>query len=512
MATVSSQAARAPLILVLDIGTTWIRAGIRDGRARAVRDWDVRIASPTVLSDDGGVEKDPHQTISLVSSAIDQLLALIGEESRRIEAVGIATLASSLLGVDGASEPTTPIYLYADARPALQARALREELDEAAVHVRTGCRIHSSYHPARLRWLAAEHPVPFRRTRRWVSLPEFVQAALHGASPVSPSTASWSGLLNRASGDWDEEMLRALELARSALNPIGEEPLVGLKRAYAERWPSLAAVPWFPAWADGAASNVGAGCQSPGCTALSLGTSGALRVTTTFDTPQLPLGLWAYRVDSQRFLVGGAVNEGGVVIDWARRVLRLPASPFPADLEPPADTGPTVLPFFAGERSPGWHDGVRAVIAGLDLHSGPREILTSLMHSVALRFAEIEEDLEEAGLASGPIIANGGATRTPGWLQMMADALGRQVIRSGEVEATSRGIAVLVLEALGRGSEVPAAKLGSAYEPTPGRLDSYRSALARQRDLYSAIVGYVDRGAASQKAPGSGVVREARPE
>ncbi len=285
-----------------------------------------------------------------------------------------------------------------------------------------------------------------------------------------------------------------------ALRPSGcrrlvdcDAPLAGLLQPYASRWPQLKDVPWFPAVGDGAAANVGSGCTDPSRVALTLGTTGAMRMIQTELTP-VPSGLWCYRVDRQHLLVGGATSEGGNVFAWVREALRLDDTvQTEAALAafPPDGHGLTILPFFAGERSPDWAGNVQATIHGLTLATTPLAILRASLEAVAYRFAVIEQRLCGRGQGEHRLIASGGALlHSPAWSQIFADVLGRPVVVSAEAEATSRGAALLALRTLGvlaSLASVPAAD-GLAYEPDPARHALYQAAIARQRWLYERLI------------------------
>ena len=116
----------------------------------------------------------------------------------------------------------------------------------------------------------------------------------------------------------------ALPIERARLSPISDEPLRGLRGEWAARWPGLADVPWFPAVGDGACSNVGCGCATRDRLALMVGTSGALRMAWKADSVDIPDGPWCYRVDADRFVMGGALSDGGNLVGWLRKTLRLP--------------------------------------------------------------------------------------------------------------------------------------------------------------------------------------------
>jgi gluconokinase len=279
------------------------------------------------------------------------------------------------------------------------------------------------------------------------------------------------------------------------LDEVRHDALQGLPPAWAARWPALADVPWFPAIGDGACSNVGSGCTSPERIALMVGTSGAMRVVV--DAPDAPVvpGLWCYRVDRRRPLLGGALSEGGNLFAWMRSTLHVDALPALEDeiaAMAPDGHGLSVLPFLAGERSPGWAAAARGAIVGLTLATQPAHILRAGLEAVAYRFALIHQRLDAVAAPDAVAVASGGALLgSPVWMDIMADVLGRTVVASGEREASSRGAALLALEALGLLPDIAAVptKLGPVHQPDAARHARYQEAIARQVHLYDLLVG-----------------------
>ncbi|MBE7474745.1 MAG: carbohydrate kinase [Anaerolineae bacterium] len=481
-----------PLILTLDVGTSSTRAMLFDSQARPVPDLQAQIPSQVQTTADGGSEFDPAELLRGVIAAIDQVLHLAGPLAQHICGVALDTLVTNMLGLDSAGQPLTPVYTYADTRNAADADALCAELGGmTAAHDRTGCLIHSAYWPARFRWLARTQPDLYRQTAHWVSLGDYLFQEFLGQRQVSYSVASWSGLLNRRELAWDREWLVYLSLDEDRLSPLTDvdQPVRGLRSPWAERWPALKDVPWFPAIGDGAAANIGSGCAGPQRVALTMGTTGAMRVALEQNPAAAPEGLWVYRVDRRRALVGGATSEGGNVYAWLKQSLQLP----PDEAEQlaalaPAAHGLTVLPFVAGERAPGWQSRARASLIGFTLNTRPIEILRAGLEGVAYRFALIQQRLAPHLPPDYQIIASGsGLLNSPVWLQIMADVLGHPVIASAETEATSRGVAVLALEALDLAQDLPAA-LGKTYQPNQVHHARYQEALATQLDLYRKLV------------------------
>jgi gluconokinase len=338
-------------------------------------------------------------------------------------------------------------------------------------------------------------PGAFERTERWVSPADYFYACFFGEPyQVGTSMASGTGLFDQNRRKWDRKTLEALPAEESQLSAISDEPRRGLAREWAERWPALREVPWLPAVGDGACSNVGSGCTGSDRLALMVGTSGAMRVLWKAESVEIPDGPWCYRADAERYVMGGALSDGGNLIEWLRNTLRLPdpenSEELLSDMEPDSH-GLTFLPLLAGERGPGWADRANGTVSGLSMTSKPVEILRAAMEAVAFRFAIIAEMLETASPGEKEVVASGGGLlNSPTWTRIMADTLGRPVTLSGVQEASSRGAALIALEALG-GPEIEAtqAPLGETFEPDPSRHEIYMRALERQRQLYDAVLG-----------------------
>ena len=317
---------------------------------------------------------------------------------------------------------------------------------------------------------------------------------LLGRYAQSLSVASWSGLLNRRTLDWDDWLLEQIGVDRDTLPPLVDayESAGMLKPELAKRWPALDNAAWFPCVGDGVASNLGSGCYSPENWAVQVGTSGAMRALVT-DVKKVPMGLWCYRLDRQTALVGGALSEGGNLFAWLRDTLHIEdlkaAEKEAASLQPDSH-GLTLLPFIAGERSPGWNASAHMLVAGISLSTRPAHILRAAQEAISYRFAAVFDMLGEALPAPRRVVASGGALlNTPGWVQMLADTLGHSVTASKEEEASSKGAAMIALSALGHlkdYSHVPAS-FGHTYHPNAERHAIYRKAMTRQQELYKAV-------------------------
>jgi gluconokinase len=270
---------------------------------------------------------------------------------------------------------------------------------------------------------------------------------------------------------------------------------IGLTNEYALRWPQLSFARFFPAIADGAANNIGAGCVSADKAALMIGTSGAMRVLYEGEPPtELPSELWCYRADRTRVVVGGALSDGGGLYAWMKESLALNDDDESIEralgaIEPDSH-GLTVLPFWAGERSSGWSTKARGAILGLTSRTRPIEILRASMEAVAYRFALIAGALDRIA-PDATVVASGNALRaSPVWTQMIADVLARPVSLCGLSEASTRGAALIALEAAGKIDNIEgvAIPFERVYEPDARRHARYREGLERQQKIYELII------------------------
>jgi len=433
-------------------------------------------------------ELDPDSLVDEVVKTIDELLTYHFHSAAQIEFIAISAFWHSLIGIDAAGRHTTPVLTWADTRASELANELRRDFDEAEIHARTGCRFHPSYWPAKLLWLRREQKERFRNTRCWLGFAEYLCLRLFGENSISISMASATGLFDQLDCDWDWDFIEQLGISPDTLPEIKTQFRLPLTDVFALRWPALAEARLATVVGDGAANNIGAGCSTKDKIALMVGTSGAMRVVFAGGPPDdLAPGLWSYRACQRRIVVGGALSDGGGLVQWINESLKLGSDDIAA-LEPDGH-GLTVLPFWSGERSTGWRAEARGGIFGLRQQTTPVEIARAVLESIAYRFALIARALD-AVAPNATIAASGNALRSsPAWLQIIADVLGRPLLLGGTAEASSRGAALLALEAVGKIANIEeyTFAVDQVFEPDMTRHARYSHGLARQEELYDRI-------------------------
>jgi gluconokinase len=479
-------------VVALDVGSSSVRAILHDLRARPVPGAEVHIPHSPRVRPDGTAEVDADTLVALVSKAVGGALDLAGPtKARRIVAVALSTFWHGLVVADESARALTPVYLWSDSRSAEATARLRNRLDAEEIRLRTGCPIHPSYWPSKLAWLRAVQPDLWKRQVRWLSFGDLLYWRLFGRLGTSLSMASATGLFRLDDCEWDAELLGDLHISTESLPPVGRTEQ-GLAAPYARRWPSLAGAPWMHAVGDGALANLGSGCITSGRRALTIGTSGAMRLMHREPRGKLPQGLWCYRLDLDRLVTGGAMSNGGNLHAWLLQTLRLDGGTLEARLQRMAPTahGLTFLPHLAGERSLGYAPHAFGAISGLTSATKPHDIARAGLEAVAIECARISRRLDEVAPGASRLVASGAALlSSPAWMQMMADAIGRQVVAGTSKEASSRGAAVFALETLGLAkAEHLDPGEGRTFTPSPAATKAYKKAEQRQEALYNTLI------------------------
>ncbi len=484
-----SRAAGSPHVLGIDVGTSSVRAMLFDSAAAPVPGAEAHLPYQPRVTVTGGAEVSPRLIVGLVEAAVDSVAAAAAGIGAEIAAVGTSTFWHGLLPLGPTGAPQGPLLLWSDGRSWREAERLRAELDGEAVRQRTGCPIHPTYWPSKLLWLRSLKGRTGRQTR-WASIGDLIQLRFAGEFATSHSIASGTGLYDLRQGGWWGDLMERVGVRPQQLPPIDGSAVSRLKRGYARRWPGLARVPWLPAAGDGALANLGSGCIDPLHRAVTIGTSGAIRVMVPAAPDPLPPGLWCYVLDHDRVLVGGAFSNGGNLYAWLLATLRTA----PAGLEQrlramrPAAHGLTFLPLLAGERSPTFALNATGAIAGLTQATQPDEIVRAAMESVAIQFAEVDRELDTAAPGARRVVASGAALlNSEAWMRIMADVLQKPVVPSLTAEASCRGAAIRALESLGAWNGGAAARPSVARAVRPSADPAVRTAYERAGERQAAL-------------------------
>ncbi len=382
----------------------------------------------------------------------------VAETAGAPSALCLSGAMHGLLALDARDQPLAPVYTWADSQSEKQAARLKQDCDSHTLYSRTGCPIHSTYFPAKIQWLKECQPAVYKAAARFVSVKEFVIHELTGRWVIDTSLASGTGLLNIHTQDWDELALQAAEIRREHLSLL-VPPTTKIDRLVSRAADDLGLpvdTSVIVGANDAALSSLGVGAVNPHVLVIMIGTSGAVRLLT--DQPRLDERerTWCYVLDKTHYLVGGAINNAGIALNWFADGFVKPQDDGTYDrlIQEAAQIGPganglVFLPFLAGERNPGWNAKARGVLFGLSLHHGRAHVVRAILESVAYRLRSVFEAVEELTGPAVEIRASGGFLRSPLWVQILADALGRPIGVPLTRNTSAIGAALLGWHALG---------------------------------------------------------------
>jgi gluconokinase len=484
------------VVLGVDIGTTATKVVAVDGSgtARGAAETGYPLEEPQP----GQAVQQPQAILDAVVRTVGEAAATAREGGLRVTALCFSSAMHSLLALDGAGRPLTPSITWADERASDQAERLRATPEGRALQQRTGTPVHPMSPLVKLLWFREHAPEVVAAARWWVGIKEYVVAQLTGELLVDHSVASGTGLLRLATLDWDAQALALCGLDASRLpTPVPTTTVLGpLGAAAARRLGLGAGVPLVLGAGDGPLANLGIGAVRPGVAACSIGTSGAMRVAVERPTVDEDGRLFCYALTGGRWVTGGAINNGGVVLRWAQEALapELGRGAEEALLEiaaraPAGSHGLLMLPYLFGERAPHWSALARGAYVGLTHQHRREHLVRAALEGVCLQMAVVLDTVRAAGNLVREVRATGGFARSPLWRQLLTDVLGVDVRFPVGTEGSSRGAALLGLVALGRIESLDVAGDGVPVEEERRPDTGAAAVYAELRPVFDALYG-----------------------
>ncbi len=463
-------------MLGVDLGTTATKvvASTVDGKQVGLAERGY----PLHTDASGAATQDPDVVADAAVAAIAECAARCSSAGREVRAISFSAAMHTLLALDARRRPLTPALSWADQRAAPTARALRADPATATdLHRATGTPVHPMSPLVKLAWFAAHEPDLTRSASCWLGVKDYVVHRLTSRLVTDHSCASGTGLMAMRTLDWYPPALAVAGIDASRLPALAPPTEILRLTAHIDGLPSD--VPVVLGAADGPLANLGTGAVRPGMAALSLGTSGALRVIA--DEPGIGASgrVFCYALAEGLWVRGGAISNGGAVAAWAARTFDIPIADLLAKAAKADATDLLALPYLLGERAPWWEPDPRGAVLGLRHEHGAAELTRALIDGVGQQLALVAEAVPDIG----QIRATGGAFRAPIWGKVIAAALNRPLAMTAETGGSGLGAALLGWRAIGElGSLADAADLiapAGTVDPDP----ALAAALARRRPL-----------------------------
>lgn len=490
----------AGVVVGLDVGTTAVKAVVCSAGGGVHRVVERSLAPARGSS---GATQNAAVLRQIVTGAFAEAAASVGG---RIDAVAASTAMHGLVGLDGHAEPVTPVFTWADDRALPQVAAWHANGEADFVHRRTGVPIHPMAPVAKLAWLAREDPGTWAGVVTWVDLAALVNGWLTGENVTQCSAASGWGLMDIRTLRWDPDALALAGVTESALPavdvPTATRPL--LESVAAACGVARGAVVAL-GLADGPAANVGVGALDSGVAGLSLGTSGAIRVVVD-KVPEAAHGLFCYALTPGEWVIGGAVSNGGNIVDWlASTFLDAGSGEEPsrsgrsqlmtlAGEAPPGCDGLVMVPYLVAERAPLWDATLPGAYLGVRARHGRAHFARAALEGVSAGLGATAEQIGRVAPFT-EIRATGGALGHRLWRDLVAAAVPRPMAVVSTDEGSALGAAAVALVALGAADDLAGARRQLVFDETVEACDPPRvvvdAAIATRRTVRDSVGGLV---------------------
>lgn len=444
----------APALLIgVDIGTTNLKAvALRpSGRVEAVARRPMAIKRPQAGAAEFDLDALDRDIVAVLKDVVD-VLSIKGISAKTIAGLGVASIGESFVGLDRDSRKILPCPTWYDRRT----RNLREQwgLSAREWFDITGMVDDDIYTGYRLDWWRREYPDAFAEVDSWLMVADYAVYRLCGAKVAHPSLAARSGLADRRTGEWSQDLLDALGVPADRLPEL--KPAATVAGALSEWIAQLTGLPpGLPVVNSGhdhPCAGLGCGLVDPGRMMDSTGTAESINTVVTSPLTFAQVGDGAYdcfpHAVGGRFLLSGHTPASGAFLDWLISVLSGPAAHAGiADLlwqsaaaEPPGCHGLQVTPYLAGTGAPWNRRDIRADLSMISHATSAGAILRAGVEALAAWLALNLTRVEAiTGVTPAELTVTGGGARNELANAIKAAMVRRPLIAPSVEEAAGAG-------------------------------------------------------------------------
>jgi gluconokinase len=469
-------------MLGVDVGTTSTKAVLFSEKGDVIQ--HENIGYPLYTPDISTAEQDPEEIFTAVVQVISRIVK--HHPQKAISFISFSIAMHSLIAMDEDDQPLTACITWADNRSEAWTHKIKNELNGHEVYKRTGTPIHPMSPLSKITWIVNDRPEIAKKAKKYIGIKEYIFKKFFDQYVVDHSLASAMCMMDLKELDWDQEALEIASISREQLSRLvpTTEIFTNCNQELAKQMGIDPRTPFVIGASDGVLSNLGVNAIGKGEIAVTIGTSGAIR--TIIDQPQTDEKgrIFCYALTEKHWVIGGPVNNGGMVFRWIRdefaaseveTAKRLGIDPYEVltriaeGVRPGAD-GLLFHPYLSGERAPLWNPDVRGSFFGLTMAHKKEHMIRAALEGVIYNLYTVFLALVEC--MEGPVTriqATGGFARSEVWRQMMSDIFDLEVVVPESYESSCLGACILGLYATGKieSFEVVSEMIGSTFKHTP---------------------------------------------
>lgn len=473
-------------IIGIDVGTTATKGVLYDENGKKVA--SVKRGYPLIQEKMDQAEEDPK----LIFDAVQDVIFALSQKER-IEAISWSSQMHSLIGLDENKELLTNSLTWADNRAKNVVKKAKAEGLAQKIYQQTGMPIHPMAPVYKLFWLKQEKPEIFSKVKYWLGIKEYLIYRLTGKLVEDLSMAAGTGLLNLKTLTWDQELLSQVGITTQTLPKlVKSSDIIGsVKEEYRQKLDLDESTKVIAGASDGYLSTIGVGAIDEKDFAMNVGTSGAVRCLAQESIIDKKAQFFCYPAD-QGYLIGGPVNNGGIVFEWARKVLLGPnesAEDFLtlAQSAPVGSKGLIFHPYLGGERAPIWDANARGSFVGLTRSHSKAEMARSVIEGIIFNLYDASHAIIQSASTPHAIRITGGFVQSDFVRQMLADVYNLPIIAMKNSEGGTLAAMFLGRQALGLSRDLSEIRKfvseEKVYFPNPENVARYQNVLPIYREI-----------------------------
>ncbi|MBS0025794.1 gluconokinase [Chitinophaga sp. 22321] len=475
-------------IIGVDIGTSSTKSIVQgmNGKITAVFQQPYTTQHPRP----GYSEQNPEVILAAVKAGIRQVVAETGGAPA---AISFSSAMHSIMAVNGAGNPLTPLIIWADNRSEAYALGLRSTPEGQLIYRQTGTPVHAMSPLCKIMWLREQQPALFSETALFVGIKEYIFQHFFDTAIIDHSIASATGLFDIHTVQWCAPALAAAGITAERLSrPVPANHIVtGLKPQLAQELGIPANTPFVVGGSDGCLAQLGSGAMDKGHATLTIGTSGAVRMAGDRPLTDAQARVFTYLLTDDVYITGGATNNGGVVLQWlVRDFLQQPLTALNQLVNDALSTESgqlLCLPYLLGERAPIWDSNASAAFIGIQPQHTAAHFTRAVLEGICFALFSIKEALSETAGPVCKISVSGGFTSSPGWIQLLADIFGQNMYLQQESDASALGAIMLAAETLGWPAPENTAETEIVFRPDLSRFEGYQEKYRRFVKVYQQL-------------------------